>query len=296
MRQAGRIPMTITEVRGLHPGSKVVMLTDNVGCDPQDVERTHPAGSTGRVTSLRLLPEPQGLAVTITIGEDEDTAICATFDENDDCGYAFRPFGSTADQSGSGRGLDVEPRMRSAGAELMSLSMRLARTEGFEADAARLNEIGAWITVERPSDIQRATFEILGSLIAACRRRGMTFAEDRPISTQMTELLDRIPYPIAGEEGYVDQSTLPPLERRDVFEAVVEMQEIRNWTAGDGVPRALCHDADITPTGVAGRALIQAEGENASLLVAGRPIRLRLRPAGGCLLVEGPGAMQDASR
>lgn len=296
MQQTGERPMTLAEARLLRAGSKVVMLTDNVGGDCDDVERMHPAGSVGRVTSLRELPAPQGLAVTIAIGEDEDTAICATFDESDGCGYAFRPLGTDEDQAALGAGLIVEPRMRSAGAELMSLSYRLAGTEDFAGDAERLREIAAWLWVDRPSDIQRASFEILGSLIAACGRRGMTFAEDRPISTQMIELFDRIPYPIAGERGYVDQTTLPPIERRDVFEAVVEMDEIRNWTAGDGVPRALCHDAAIRPEGVAGRALVQAEGENAALLVSGRPVALRLRPAGGCLIVEGAGAEEDATR
>lgn len=292
MPQDGQEPMTIDEVRSLRPGTKVVMLTQNVGCDPDDVERTYPAGTAGRISSIDVLPTPQGLAVTVSIGDDEDKAIVAVFDEADGCGYAFRVDGAGADATSSGNGLLVEPRMRSAGAELMSLSFRMEKDGNFAADAERIREIGAWITVDRPSDMQRATFEILGSLVAACRRRGMEFAEDRPISTQMIELLDRIPHPIAGEEGYVDQTTLDPLLRRDVFDAVVEIADVREWVAGDGVARALSHDARVMPDGVAGRAMLQAEGDAATLLKPDTTAVLRLRPAGGCLVVEGPGDME----
>jgi hypothetical protein len=179
----------------------------------------------------------------------------------------------------------VEPVMESAGAELMALSFRLEKSPEFAADAARVREIGAWASFARQSDMEKAMLQILGSMMDAMRRRNFAFSEELPIGAQFRTFLDGIPDPLPGEIGHVDQATLPPSERRDVFEARIESADVRRWTGGDGVERSIAVDATVTPEGVTGVCSVYAEGDATPLLVDGAV--LKLRSAGGALKVVG---------
>lgn len=180
----------------------------------------------------------------------------------------------------------IDPAMESAGAELMALSFRLEKSPEFAPDAARLREIGAWASFARQSDMEKAMLQILGSMLDAMRRRNFAFSEELPIGAQFRTFLDGIPDPLPGEVGYIDQATLAPSDRRDVFDAKVESADFRRWTGGDGVERAIAIDATVTPKGVAGVCSVYAEGDTTPLLVNGAV--LKLRSAGGALKVVGP--------
>jgi hypothetical protein len=273
--------MTADEAYALHEGAKVVVLVECTGDDPEGVERTYPAGTGGTVTGVRVLPAPQGITVTICVGYDEDDAIVAVFDESDECGFAFRP--ASANERVD---LAVEPDMRSAGAELAALSFRLEKHPDFAEDAARLREIAAWASVDRPTDLFRSTMQVLGAMAGAMRMRNYAFRDDRPISRQLIEMLDGITTPLPQEIGYVDQDTLPPIERRDEFVADVEMKDVRTWTSPDGVVRSLVRVGTVTTIhGLAGNEMVHAEGDLSTLLVQDTTARLVLRASGRSLIV-----------
>jgi hypothetical protein len=273
--------MTIDEVRTLVEGDVVVVTVECAGDDENDVERSHPAGTEARVLGMRTLPDPQGLAITLAVGEAENERIVVVFDESDECGYAFTR--ATDDPA------RVEPRMESAGTELMALTFRLEAHPEFAGDVARLREISGWISVGRMSDTEHAFVNLLGAMVGAMRRRNFAFADDRSISSQFSDFLDSIPEPLPGEVGFVDQATVEPAARRDVFDAVVEAGEVRRWTDRDGVERALANHATVRPDGVHGTSIVYAEGALAPLLVDGAV--LRLRSAGGALKVVDEGDM-----
>jgi len=279
--------MSIDEVRTLKVGEIVVVNVECTGDDSDDVERAHPAGTEARVLGMRILPAPQGLTVTLEVGEAEDERIVSVFDESDECGFAFT-------RAHDADGLTVEPDMDSAGAELMALTFRMEKHPEFEGDVSRIREIAGWASVGRMSDFEKASIRIMGGMMGAMHRRNFAFAEDLPISTQFEAFLDSIPEPLPGDVGHVDQATIDPVERRDVYDAVVEMREVRTWTAHDGVPRALALAAGVTPDGVPGTADVFAEGEAAALLVSDSSAVLRLRAVGRSIRAIGPGDMQRA--
>jgi hypothetical protein len=81
--------MTLTEARTLRRGDKLIVTEDTMGCDKNDVERIHPAGTIATVDAVEQMGNGQGWAVHVTIGDDE-RAIANTFDENDAGGiYPF---------------------------------------------------------------------------------------------------------------------------------------------------------------------------------------------------------------
>jgi hypothetical protein len=76
--------MPLERVRLLQPGTPIVLLDDTTGESGDGVERSYAAGTAGEVRSVRTLPAPQGLAVTVVVGPQEgDEAIVAVFDEGD---------------------------------------------------------------------------------------------------------------------------------------------------------------------------------------------------------------------
>jgi hypothetical protein len=277
--------MTAHEVSGLVVDDEVVMTIDTSGTDHLDVERTHPAGSKARVASMRRLPAPQGLSIALAIGEDHETAIVNHFDEADDPAFPFR---LASDEAPT---MTVEPLMESAGAELMELSFRLAAFPEFAGDVDRLRQIAAWASIDRMSDFEKGSIQVMGAMVGVMHRRNFRFHEDRPISTQFAELMDQIPDPLPEEKGYVDQKTLDPTLRRDVYDAVVTMGEVRRWTAGDGVPRSLAAECSIAPDGVRGKATIHADGFLSDLMSSNTTVTLRLRATGGAISVVGAGDM-----
>ena len=278
--------MTRDEVLTLKVGEIVIVQVECMGGDGDDVERTHPAGTEARVLGIRTLPAPQGLAVTIEVGEAERERIVSVFDESDECGYAFvRP----VDQE-----FIAEPRMESAGAELMALSFRLEKDPGFAADVARLRQISGWLSIGRIDDMHFAFLKVLGGMLDAMRRRNFAFAEDRSISGQFEEFLNTIPDPLPGEIGFVDQATLDPKERRDLFDAEIAVGDVRRWTPHDGIERALARDVAVKPDGLHGTADVYAEGDDVPLLADGATVRLR--SGGRALKVVGEGDMGRTAR
>lgn len=278
--------MTRDEVLTLKVGEIVIVQVDCMGEDGDDVERTHPAGTEARVLGIRSLPAPQGLAVTIEVGEAENERIVSVFDESDECGYAFvRP----VDQE-----FIAEPRMESAGAELMALSFRLEKHPEFAVDVTRLRQISGWLSIGRIDDMHFAFLKVLGGMLNAMRRRNFAFAEDRSISGQFEEFLNTIPDPLPGEIGFIDQATLDPKERRDAFDAVIEVGEIRRWTTHDGIERALARDVTVKPDGLHGTADVYAEGDEVPLLADGATVRIR--NGGGALRIIDEGDMGRTAR
>lgn len=278
--------MTRDEAATLKPGDILLTLVECAGETSDDREVTHPVGTEARVLGVRTLPAPQGLAVTLAVGEAESEQVVAVFDEADICGFAFeRP---------RDEGFTAAPRMESAGAELMALSFRLERVPDFDADVARLREIAGWASTGRLDDLTRASMSVMGAMFGAMRRRGFQFREDLPISTQFETFLAAVPEPLPGESDHVVQATLDPKERRDAFDAEIGIGDVRRWTARDGVERALARDAAVKPDGVHGVADVYAEGDEARLLTDGAVVRLR--SAGGALKVVGEGDMGRAAR
>lgn len=181
----------------------------------------------------------------------------------------------------------VEPNMESAGAELMGLAHDMEGIPDLADRAERIREIGAWVSVSRMSDAERGLINMLGAMFGAMQRRNFVFSEDAPISKQFETFLDSIPDPLPGEIGYVDQNTLPPQERRDVFEAEVEMSDVRTWTAYDGITRGIAKLCAVRPQGgVVGHCSVFAEGGTVALLKDGGIATLRLRSIGGSLKIE----------
>lgn len=279
--------MPYDEARTLRRGDLLVTTTVTSGCDSEDEERSYPAGTPAKVLSTRIINGHQGFGVTVAVGPDEDTAIIAVYDQADDDGYAFVRDPSIAAER-QAFPFTATPNMGSAGAELMALSFRLQKDPAHADQAKRVQEIGAWTSMRSPSDLERGAVAVMGSMMAAMRRRGFAFSDDLPVSEQFAQWLDAIPDPLPGQPGHVEQRTLNPLERRDVFEAQVDVGEVRHWAAVD-TDHAYAHDAAVRPDGVAGRALVHAVGDAVKLLVQGTTVVLRLRSSGGALEVVGPG-------
>ena len=179
------------------------------------------------------------------------------------------------------------PKMDSAGAELMALSFRLEKHPEFADDARRLQQISGWVSVGRISDMEMSLAKLIGAMVGTIRRRNLEFRDDLPMEPQFVEFLEDLPDPLPGQRGYVDQNTLSPTERRDTFEAEVEMADVRTWTAYDEVPRAVARKCRVKPTGgVPGDAMIFAEGaDEIALLADGTTATLLLRSLGGTLRV-----------
>lgn len=176
--------------------------------------------------------------------------------------------------------------MDSAGMELMALSWRLAEHPEFASEAQRVREIGAWACVDRPSDLQRSMLAVMGGMMDAMRRRNFVFRDDLPIVSQFEAFLKDVPEPLPGEACYVDPNTLPVTERRDVFKARVEMEDVRHWEA-DGIQRGIARKARVTPTGgEMEETMVYAEGDFAALVKDGDGW-FRLRSTGGALKIEG---------
>lgn len=103
-----------------------------------------------------------------------------------------------------GDGVEAEPTlvaervMDGAGHELMALSRRLAERAATPEEAARLHMIGAWIVVDRPSDLQNAMIKVLGEIVAHMRSRGFDFDYDKPVTTQVNAFLDTMQPAPAG--------------------------------------------------------------------------------------------------
>lgn len=90
----------------------------------------------------------------------------------------------------------AEPHMESAGAELMALSHRMQKTEGFTPEEAeRVREIGAWISVGRQSDLERSLIQVVGAIITGMRSRGFAFDDNAPIASQFLRFIDDLPKP-----------------------------------------------------------------------------------------------------
>lgn len=176
--------------------------------------------------------------------------------------------------------------MDSAGAELMALAWRMKDHPEFAADAARVREIGAWASFGRASDMERMTAPVLGSIVAAMRNRGIPFDDVLPMQPQFTDFLQSLPDPLPGQKGYVDQTALPPVARRDAFEAVVDMTDVSTWTGADGVPRAAARACRIAPVdGIPGEGVVYADGAHAADLSEGATVTLWLRSGGRALRV-----------
>lgn len=181
----------------------------------------------------------------------------------------------------------AEPYMESAGAELMNLAWRMQDHPDFSQDAQRIREIGSWISMNQTSDLEKSLMQVVVAVVGAIRKRNIEFRDDLPIASQFIAFLDSIPDPLPGEQGYIDQATLPPLERKDIFEAKIEIGDVRTWEANDGTKYAQA-DCLVAPiNGVAGEALVFAQDQNVDLLVNGATKILKLRSARGALKVEG---------
>lgn len=187
----------------------------------------------------------------------------------------------------------AEPKMDSAGAELMNIGWKMREHPDFADFADRVHEIGSWISMGRLSDMERMIAPVLGQIIAAMHKRGIAFDETLPMSPQITAFVESLPDPLPGQTGHVDQSKLTPIERRDAFEADVEIADVRRWTAQDGVRRAVAHRCTVRPVGgVEGNPLIYAQGE-VDMLKEGATTRLWLRSTGGALLVVAAPVLAD---
>lgn len=185
--------------------------------------------------------------------------------------------------------VQADPRMDSAGAELMALAWRMKDHPEFAADADRVREIGAWASMGRLSDMEMMVAPVLGALVGTMRSRGIPFDEQLPMSPQFTEFLSSLADPLPGQRGYVDQATLPPVDRRDAFEAVVEMKGVANWTTQDGIERAVSRESTVTPTeGVAGQAIVYAEAAHVPAIQEGATATVWLRSGGGALRIVDP--------
>jgi hypothetical protein len=183
--------------------------------------------------------------------------------------------------------LHPEPHMASAGAELVALAWRLKQHPDFAGDFVRVLEIGSWVSMERMSDLEKGLIKVVGSLVGTMRSRNLEFREDLPMEPQFVDFLQSLPDPLPGQKGYVDQNTLPPVDRRDTFEAEVDIADVRTWTAGDGVPRAVARACNVRPAGgVACDTMVFAEGDLSTQLEEGTTRTLKLRSYGGSLRIE----------
>ena len=73
-------------VRALRKGTLVTLLEATSGNGADDREHSYPIGTQGEIAGVRMLPAPQGLAVTVIIGpQDGEEAIVNVFDEADPC-------------------------------------------------------------------------------------------------------------------------------------------------------------------------------------------------------------------
>lgn len=92
--------------------------------------------------------------------------------------------------------LITEPIMASAGAEIMNLAHRLKDDPAFANDVERIRMIGAWISMGRMSDGERALMQVIGSIVGQMRDRGIVFHDDQPIDAQVVAFVDGL---IAGK-------------------------------------------------------------------------------------------------
>lgn len=186
------------------------------------------------------------------------------------------------DDADAGPALTIETGMESAGAEIMNLAWDIEKVPELADRAERIRNIGAWISMSRMSDMETAMFKMMGSVLGAMAKRNFPFREDQPIATQFIAFFDSVPEPVPGEAGYIDQSTLPPTERSDAFEAHVAMTDVRKWTSADGVDHALARSCSVHPRkgpeGVG--VMVYASGKDVSLLEDGGKATLTLRSAG----------------
>ncbi len=82
-----------------------------------------------------------------------------------------------------------EAHMSSAGAELMALSREMMK-KGFDPmEAHRIREIGAWVSVGRPSDLENASVQVVGGIVRVMRQAGYDFEEDKPIVAQWEDFV-----------------------------------------------------------------------------------------------------------
>ncbi|MFZ3482104.1 hypothetical protein [Sphingomonas sp. 3-13AW] len=168
----------------------------------------------------------------------------------------------------------------------MALSFRLEAYPEFAADVERIREISAWVSTGGLSDMEASLLPLLGALIGTMRSRNLVFHEDLPMAPQFISFLEALPDPLPGQPGYLDQTTLRPLDRRDTFEAEVDLADVRIWTAADQIPRGLARTCSIRPAGaVAGEGMIFAEGGETALLEEGVTRTLILRSFGGALRI-----------
>lgn len=179
----------------------------------------------------------------------------------------------------------ADPKMDSAGAELMNIGWRMRNHPDFADCADRVHEIGAWASMGRTSDMERMIAPVLGQIIGTIRKRGVPFDEQLPMAPQITAFLEALPEPLPGQLGYVDQTKLAPVDRRDVFEANVEMADVRRWTAGDGIERAIARQCTVRPIdGIEGPAMIWIQGDT-SAFEDGGTATFWLRSTGNALTV-----------
>ncbi len=181
-----------------------------------------------------------------------------------------------------------EPRMDSAGMELMALSFALEKHPDLAPHAERVREIGSWISMGRMTDTEFSLIRVVGAMVGTIRRRNVEFHDDLPMEPQIVSFLEHLPDPLPGQEGYVDQDTLPPTERRDTFAADVAMSDVRRWTAHDQVPRALARICTVSPCsgGMGEVTMVFAEGDLVDRIAEGETRTLVLRSLGGALRVQ----------
>lgn len=101
--------------------------------------------------------------------------------------------------------LITEPDMASAGAEVMGLAHRLKDVDGFAGEVERMRMIGAWISMGRISDGERAMVQVLGAIVQGMRDRGFAFHDDKPIADQVVAYVDAFgtqPNNEAPQPGY----------------------------------------------------------------------------------------------
>lgn len=83
-----------------------------------------------------------------------------------------------------------EPEMSSAGVEIMNLAHRLKDNPDFAAEVERIRTIGAWISMGRMSDGERAMIQMLGTMVGQMRERGLEFDDNKPIVPQIVKFFD----------------------------------------------------------------------------------------------------------
>ncbi len=88
-------------------------------------------------------------------------------------------------------GMVVEPYMRSAGAEISRYAFEMEKLGLPREDVLRMVEIGAWATMGKLSDHERALVQIAGGVVGIMRRAGYPFKEDAPIVSQWRDFVSQ---------------------------------------------------------------------------------------------------------